>query len=54
MRTHVTGQDRKDLNHIVHSGDRDPHKHGTNPYADKTNSYDPEAQKTIDRIKKSM
>ena len=43
MRDYVTGKDRKELNKIVHSGDRNPNKYGTNSYADKTNSYDPEA-----------
>ncbi len=43
MRDYVTGKDRNDLNKIVHSGDRDPHKHGHNSFADKTNSYDPKA-----------
>ena len=39
----------KELSQIVHSGDKNPHKYGPNPYADKTNSYDPKAQKALEK-----
>lgn len=45
-RTFTTGKIRRDLNEIVHSGDKKPRK--GNKFVDPTNSYDPEAQKVID------
>jgi hypothetical protein len=39
-RDDYTGEERRHLNWIVHSGDKNPHKRGFNPYADRTNSYD--------------
>eukprot|EP00179_Madagascaria_erythrocladioides_P029718 CAMPEP_0198357518 /NCGR_PEP_ID=MMETSP1450-20131203/127144_1 /TAXON_ID=753684 ORGANISM="Madagascaria erythrocladiodes, Strain CCMP3234" /NCGR_SAMPLE_ID=MMETSP1450 /ASSEMBLY_ACC=CAM_ASM_001115 /LENGTH=74 /DNA_ID=CAMNT_0044064157 /DNA_START=191 /DNA_END=415 /DNA_ORIENTATION=+ len=48
-RTHTSGATRQDLNKIVHSADKDPHKHGHNPYADPTATYDPQAEKALKR-----
>lgn len=48
LRTYVDKKTSKELSDIVHSGDRNPHKHGYNKYADPTNSYDEEAQTVID------
>jgi|LauGreDrversion4_2_1035121.scaffolds.fasta_scaffold379471_1 hypothetical protein len=42
---------RKELNHIVHHGDNNPHKFGENKYADMKYVYDPAAQETIDKAK---
>ena len=52
MRTYVTDKATfAACSNVVHSGDQNPHKHGPNPYADKTNSFDPAAQKVIDSAK---
>ncbi len=37
----------KDLSFIVHSGDRNPHSSGFNPFADPTNTYDREVDKYL-------
>ncbi len=43
LRDHTTGKLREQLNQIVHSEDRNPHKYGNNPFAGKPGIYDPEA-----------
>jgi ubiquitin len=41
LRTHIKDKHlRSHLNLIVHSGDREPHKHGFNPYAGETDYTD--------------
>lgn len=54
MRTFVSGSARSDLNKIVHSGDKDPHKYGKNQFADPSNSYDPKAQKALNKAQAKM
>ena len=54
MRTFVSYPLRSELNDINHSGDDNPHKHHHNKYADKDNSYDPQAQIKIDEAKKRL
>jgi len=51
LRTYTKGKERQQLNHIVHSGDVNPHKHGYNPFADKNNKYDKKAAKVIKAAK---
>ena len=52
LRTYVDDKGLKQqLDFIVHSGDRNPNKYGTNPYADRTNSYDAKAEKTIEQAR---
>ena len=46
-RVDPNGPLRKHLNMIVHSGDKNPHRYGDNPYADPSNSYDLSAQVAI-------
>jgi hypothetical protein len=47
----ISKEDRAALGKMIHSADSDPHKHGYNPYADPTKTYDPVAQKDLDAIK---
>jgi len=37
----------RELSFIVHSGDRNPHAHGHNSYADPTNTYDASAESAV-------
>lgn len=50
LRTYTNGKVRKQLNQIVHSGDKKPKK--GNKFIDPTNSYDPKAQKVINKAKR--
>ena len=48
LRSYIKKNDlRNALSFIVHSGDKDPNKHGENPYADKSNKNDPAADVPI-------
>ena len=47
LRNHVKGKDKRKLNKIVHS--TDPNK--KNPFYDPTHTFDPNAQKVIDKVK---
>ena len=47
LRTHVNRNHSKNLSFIVHSGDKNPHKHGHNAFADPKNEYDPKAEEVI-------
>jgi hypothetical protein len=50
IRTYVPpGELRTQLNQIVHSGDKNPHLHGPNPFADQSLKYDQRAQNIIDQ-----
>mmetsp|Transcript_62092 Transcript_62092/g.201310 ORF Transcript_62092/g.201310 Transcript_62092/m.201310 type:complete len:84 (+) Transcript_62092:180-431(+) len=51
LRDWVGTETRRELNSIVHSEDQDPDKYGKNPYKGKNGTYDPEAQKIIDKAK---
>ena len=51
IRDHVNGDLRKQLNFIIHSQDKNPDKYGENPYKDKPDEYDPNAQKVIDEAR---
>ncbi len=54
LRSYADKSTYKELSFINHSGDANPHKHGHNPYADNTNSYDPKAQVVIDAAKQAQ
>jgi hypothetical protein len=54
LRTFADKPTYKELSFINHAGDKDPHKHGQNPYADSTNTYDPAAQVVIDAAKQAQ
>ena len=45
---------KKKLNQIVHSGDKNPHRYGENPYADQGNQYDPAAQVVIEKAERKV
>jgi hypothetical protein len=49
LRTYIENDDNlyRALSFIIHSGDKNPNKHGDNPYADPTNSYDDSAESAI-------
>lgn len=48
-----SASDRTALNQIVHSGDTSgPWAKTPNPYRDPTNSFDPEAEKVLERNRK--
>jgi hypothetical protein len=54
IRTYIPDGDTDLYNHlsfIIHSGDRNPNKHGSNPYTDPTNSYDDYAESVIEFAK---
>jgi hypothetical protein len=54
IRTYIPDGDTdlyNQLSFIIHSGDRNPNKHGTNPYTDPTNSYDDTAESVIEYTK---
>jgi len=46
----LSPEDRRTCNQIIHSGDKDPHQRGHNPYADRTKSYDPRAQEALNKL----
>lgn len=46
----LSQEDRRTVNQIIHSGDRNPHMCGPNPYADPTKSYDQNAQEALNKI----
>ncbi len=45
LRNHVKGKDKRQLNKIVDSTNK------KNPFYDPTHTYDPKAQKIIDKVK---
>ena len=53
LRTHVSGDLRKQLNLIVHSKDQNPDKWEYNPYKD-IPGYDPHAQKVIEKARDTV
>jgi hypothetical protein len=52
LRNQVSYPLKKDLNQIVHSADPNPHKKGTNPYADKETKDDPKAEAALEKARK--
>ena len=46
----LSAEDRRTCGLIIHSGDKDPHKHGYNRFADPSKSYDPKAEAELQKI----